>query len=160
MTTAAEERAEAARRAEAEAAAIFVAPRNAAEKEAAELAVAADAARHALSELHGDEKRARVEGAGAEHCAEPNEEARRWESHWCDGCFRGRAPGDGLTPNYCCEECDGPEPQWTEHEIDRTDATGITNRRALAQTAGHRCAALLAGAGGVGKFIVVQARER
>ena len=23
-------------------------------------------------------KRARVEGAGAEHCAEPNEEARRW----------------------------------------------------------------------------------
>ena len=160
VATAAEERAEAARRAEAEAAAIFVAPRNAAEKEAAELAVAADAARHALSELHGDEKRARVEGAGAEHCAEPNEEARRWESHWCDGCFRGRAPGDGLTPNYCCEECDGPEPQWTEHEIDRTDAAGIANRRVLAQTAGHRRAALLAGAGGVGKFIIVQARER
>ena len=84
----------------------------------------------------------------------------RSESHWCDGCFRGRAPGDGLTPNYCCEECDGPEPQWTEHEIDRTDAAGIANRRVLAQTAGHRRAALLAGAGGVGKFIIVQARER
>ena len=79
--TAAEKHAEAARVAEAEAAAIFVAPRNAAEKEAAELAVAADAARHALSPLRARGrrlKRARVEGAGAEHCAEPNEEARRW----------------------------------------------------------------------------------
>ena len=84
----------------------------------------------------------------------------RSESHWCDGCLRGRAPGDGLTANYCCEDCDGPEPQWTEHEIDRTDATGIASRRAVAQDAGHKRAAMLAGAGGVGKFIVVQARER
>ena len=84
----------------------------------------------------------------------------RSESHWCDGCFRGRAPGAGLTPNYRCEACDGPDPQWTEHEIDRTDAAGIANRRALAQAAGHKRAALLAGAGGVGKFIIVQARER
>ena len=82
----------------------------------------------------------------------------RSESHWCDGCFRGRAPGDGLTPNYHCEECDGPDPQWTEHEIDRTDAAGIASRRALAQAAGHKRAAQLAGAGGVGKFIIVQAR--
>ena len=81
----------------------------------------------------------------------------RSESHWCDGCLRGRAPGDGLTANFRCEECDGPEPQWTEHEIDRTDAAGIASRRKLAQDAGHKRAAKLAGAGGVGKFIVVQA---
>ena len=51
---AAEKHAEAARIAEAEASAIFVAPRNAAEKEAATLAAAAAAARHVLSELQGD----------------------------------------------------------------------------------------------------------
>jgi hypothetical protein len=62
-----------------------------------------------------------------------------------------------LTANFRCEECDGPEPQWTEHEIDRTDAAGIASRRKLAQDAGHKRAAKLAGAGGVGKFIVVQA---
>ena len=92
MTTAAEERAEAARRAEAEAAAIFIAPRSATEKEAVELAVAADAARHALSELQGDEKRARVEGAGAEHCGEPNEEARRWGIITCRTQKKWSAP--------------------------------------------------------------------
>ena len=65
-----------------------------------------------------------------------------------------------MTANFCCEECDGPEPQWTEHEIDRTDAAGIGARRKLAQDAGHKRAATLAGAGGIGKFIIVQARER
>jgi hypothetical protein len=84
----------------------------------------------------------------------------RSESHWCDGCFRGRAPGNGLTADYRCEDCDGPEPKWTEHTVDRSDAAGIANRRVLAQAAGHKRAAKLAGAGGVGKFIIVQARMR
>ena len=83
----------------------------------------------------------------------------RAEAHWCDGCLRGRAPGDGLTADYRCEECDGPEPQWTEHEIERTDAAGIGARRKLAQAAGHKRAATLAGASGIGKFIIVQARK-
>ena len=82
------------------------------------------------------------------------------EGHWCDGCLRGRAPGDCLTATYCCKDRDGPEPQWTEHTVDRTDAAGIASRRVLAQAAGHKRAASLAGAGDVGKFIIVQARER
>ena len=63
-----------------------------------------------------------------------------------------------MTADYCCEECDGPQPRWTEHEIDRNDAAGIASRRVLAQHAGHKRASRLAGTGGVGKFIVVQVR--
>ena len=59
----AEKHARAARRAEVEAAAPFLALRKAAESEAATLAAAAATARSALAELQGDAKRARVEEA-------------------------------------------------------------------------------------------------
>ena len=73
----AEKHAKAARRAEAEAAAPFLAPRNAAESEAATLAAAAAAARSALAELESEAKRTCGEQADADP-TEPNEDPRRW----------------------------------------------------------------------------------
>ena len=74
----AEKHAEAARRAEVEAAAPFLAPRNAAESEAATLAASAATVRSALAELQSDAKRARVEEADDEPPPLTNELPCQW----------------------------------------------------------------------------------
>ena len=85
----------------------------------------------------------------------------RGGSCWCpDGCMRARGPGEGLTADFCCEECTGLEPKWTEHSVARSDPAGVGNRRAIAQANGHKHAAGLEGKAGVGRFIIVQAREQ
>jgi len=109
--TAAEERAEAARRAEVEAAAAFLAPRNAAEKEATELAVVADAARHALSELQGDEKRARVAIVSAKQTRQQHvhrEDQRATHVEGLDCLQQGRLRHLGRMVPSCRHRRDGP----------------------------------------------------
>ena len=109
--TAAEERAEAARRAEVEAAAAFLAPRNAAEKEATELAVVADAARHALSELQGDEKRARVAIVSAKQTRQQHvhrEDQRATHVEGLDCLQKGRLRHLGRMVPSCRHRRDGP----------------------------------------------------
>ena len=70
--------------------------------------------------------------------------------------MRARGPGQGLTASLKCKGCTGPEPQWTEHIVERTDAAGIVNERRRAQTLGHKLARTLK----VGDWIAIQARER
>ena len=109
--TAAEERAEAARRAEVEAAAAFLAPRNAAEKEATELAVVADAARHALSFLQGDEKRARVAIVSAKQTRQQHvhrEDQRATHVEGLDCLQQGRLRHLGRMVPSCRHRRDGP----------------------------------------------------
>jgi hypothetical protein len=84
----------------------------------------------------------------------PSVVASRTGSHWCDACMRAR-PGDGLTANLRCTGCTGPQPQWIEHSVERTDAAGIANERKRAQTLGHKLARKLK----VGDWVAVQARE-
>ena len=81
--------------------------------------------------------------------------ARHWGG-WCEACQRGFAPGNGLTsrlevPGCTCADR-GP---WIEQEIKRRDASGVANRRKLAQAKGHQLARQLK----VGMWIAVQARE-
>lgn len=73
----AEARAEAARRAEVEAAAHLVAPRNEAEAMAASLAAIAARAEEALAELQPDEKRARTDDDDGEPSSKPADCQRR-----------------------------------------------------------------------------------
>ena len=84
----------------------------------------------------------------------PSVVASRTGSHWCDACMRAR-PGDGLTASLRCTGCTGPQPQWTEHSVERTDAAGIANERKRSQTLGRKLARNLK----VGDWVAVQARE-
>ena len=81
---------------------------------------------------------------------------RHWGG-WCEGCQRGFAPGDGLTSRLEVLGCScadrGP---WVEQTLKRRYASGIANRRKLAQDKGHKLARKLK----VGMWIALQARER
>lgn len=78
--------------------------------------------------------------------------ARHWGG-WCEGCQRGFAPGDGLTsrlevPGCSCADADrGP---WVEQVLKRRDASGIANRRKVAQDKGHKLRGKEAQGGHVG----------
>jgi hypothetical protein len=92
------------------------------------------------------------------------------DSCWCaDGCMRARGPGNGLVPGcrgtYTVDGCTSGS-KWTEHVVARNDLAGIGARRVQAQSNGHKRAAKLHGKDakeamdGIGRFILVQARER
>lgn len=85
---------------------------------------------------------------------------------WCQKCMRARAPGSGLTARLEVLECACHDSrsrgedlqrcsQWAEHMVERTDASGVANRRTMAQALGHKLARKLH----VGAFIAIQARE-
>ena len=52
--------------------------------------------------------------------------------------------------------CACPERVWTAHDVKRTDAAGVANKKKQAQAEGHKMAAKL----GIGMWVAVQARER
>ena len=86
--------------------------------------------------------------------------AGRERSCWCPPCARARGPGEGMVwagnAKLCVPGCACPERTWTAHNVTRTDAAGVANKKKQAQAEGHKMAAKL----GIGMFIAVQARER
>ena len=68
--------------------------------------------------------------------------ARRQHSCWNPLCFGARGRGAGTTDsNLICAgcSCEGDaQKEWSEQEVQRTDALGIAERRVVAQREGHR----------------------
>ena len=82
--------------------------------------------------------------------------ARHWGG-WCECCQRGFSPGNGLTSRLEVVGCSCVDRgSWVEQELKRRDASGVANRRKLAQSKGHQLARQLK----VGMWVAVQARER
>lgn len=83
----------------------------------------------------------------------------------CNACMRAWSPGHGLSATLQVPDCTCPDSfqvaggrcsKWTENNVQRHDAAGVANRRAVAQAHGHKLARNLQ----VGSIVAVQARER
>jgi hypothetical protein len=81
--------------------------------------------------------------------------AGRERSCWCPPCSRARGPGAGMAwagNKLCVSGCTCSERVWVAHDVKRTDAAGVANKKKQAQAEGHKMAAKL----GVGMWIAVQ----